>query len=56
MSKEKIGNIYKGITFKDKLARCPFEFCTCPLKAFVPNLYECALMSATFNRMDKDEI
>jgi len=26
-----LGNIYKGIKFKDKLIRCPSKFCNCPV-------------------------
>jgi len=38
-----IGNIYKGITFRKELVKCPFEFCKCPLKYYDPFLFQKAM-------------
>ena len=38
-----LGNIYEGIKFKDKLTRCPFKFCNCPVNTFDPYLFRKAL-------------
>lgn len=52
-----IGNIYKEIKFIDKVIRCPFEFCHCPLNNFDPSLYNMALeKSKDKNREEEYEI
>lgn len=38
-----IGNIYKKINFADKLTKCPFEFCGCPLKDYDHYLFKKAI-------------
>jgi MoaA/NifB/PqqE/SkfB family radical SAM enzyme len=40
---KKIGHIYKGINFENKMLRCPFDFCVCPLKTCDQHLFEKAL-------------
>jgi MoaA/NifB/PqqE/SkfB family radical SAM enzyme len=40
---EKLGNVYKEIKFKEKLIRCPMEFCGCPMKSFDKSLFAKAL-------------
>ena len=37
------GNIYEGIKFKDKLIRCPFKFCNCPVNMYDPYLFRKAI-------------
>jgi MoaA/NifB/PqqE/SkfB family radical SAM enzyme len=34
-----MGNIYDKINFQNKLIRCPFKFCGCPLNIYDPYLY-----------------
>ncbi|MBF0122389.1 MAG: hypothetical protein HQL21_03135 [Candidatus Omnitrophica bacterium] len=38
-----LGNIYGDIRFRDKLIKCPFGFCDCPLKDFDNYLFDRAL-------------
>jgi hypothetical protein len=38
-----LGNIYEGIKFKDKLTRCPFKYCNCPLDIYDPYLFRKAI-------------
>jgi len=38
--REKLGNVYEDIIFKDKLMTCPIQFCECPLKSYDENLFE----------------
>jgi MoaA/NifB/PqqE/SkfB family radical SAM enzyme len=38
-----LGNIYEGIKFNDKLTRCPFKYCYCPLNIFDPYLFRKAI-------------
>ncbi len=46
--KLKLGNIYNGgITFKEKLAICPFRFCDCPFGEIDPPLFQKALNECT---------
>lgn len=40
---ESIGNIYKEINFNNNLMICPLEFCGCPVKVYIPNLFKKAL-------------
>ncbi|MBN1799336.1 MAG: radical SAM protein [Spirochaetales bacterium] len=42
-SNEKIGNVYKGITFRDEMIRCPIEFCSLPLSIEDYSLYRDAI-------------
>ena len=37
------GNIYEGFKFKDKLIRCPFKFCVCPVNMYDPYLFRKAI-------------
>ena len=39
----KIGNIYDTINLRNNLTRCPFDFCSCPVRIWEPYLYEKAL-------------
>ena len=38
-----LGNIYEGIKFNDKLTRCPFKYCNCPLNIYDPYLFRKAI-------------
>jgi len=38
--KTKIGNIYEGIEFRDKLVKCPSRKCGCPLNKYDEYLFE----------------
>ncbi len=38
-----LGNIYEGIKFNDKLIRCPFKFCNCPVNMYDPYLFRKAI-------------
>ncbi len=38
-----LGNIYEGIKFKDKLIRCPFKFCNCPMNMYDLPLFRKAI-------------
>lgn len=56
---KRIGNIYKKIEFNDKLIRCPFKTCYCPLNIYDPYLFEKAkkevksdVMPPIFFKMD----
>lgn len=40
---EDLGNIYRKITFKNRLVTCPFNFCSCPLNRWDPYLLKKAL-------------
>ncbi|MFA5090316.1 MAG: hypothetical protein WC510_04715 [Candidatus Omnitrophota bacterium] len=41
--RERIGNIYGRINFRDKLIRCPLDFCACPLSICDPYLFKKAI-------------
>jgi organic radical activating enzyme len=38
-----LGNIYSEIKFRDRLVKCPFEYCSCPLKDYDNFLFEKAI-------------
>jgi MoaA/NifB/PqqE/SkfB family radical SAM enzyme len=38
-----LGNIFEGIKFKDKLIRCPFKFCNCPVNMYDLPLFRKAI-------------
>jgi len=38
-----LGSIYEGIKFKDKLTRCPFKFCNCPVNMYDLSLFRKAV-------------
>jgi len=38
-----LGNIYEGIKFNDKLIRCPFKICECPVNIYDPYLFRKAI-------------
>ena len=38
-----LGNLYKGIKFKDKMVFCHVNYCACPLNMYDPYLFEKAL-------------
>jgi len=38
-----LGNIYEGIKFNDKLIRCPFKLCNCPVNIYDPYLFRKAI-------------
>lgn len=38
-----MGNIYKEIKFSDKVIKCPFEFCFCPMKNYDDYLFKKAI-------------
>lgn len=40
---EKLGHIYEGIRFKERMIRCPSPYCTCPAHFYDTGLYEKAL-------------
>ena len=42
-----LGNIYEGIKFNDKLTRCPFRFCNCPV-----NMYDIPLFRKAISEVD----
>jgi len=42
-----LGNIYEGIKFNDKLTRCPFKFCNCPM-----NMYDIPLFRKAISEVD----
>jgi MoaA/NifB/PqqE/SkfB family radical SAM enzyme len=45
-----LGNIYEGIKFNDKLIRCPFDFCSCPMNIYDPYLLRKAISEvASYN-------
>ncbi|MGD8780784.1 MAG: radical SAM protein [Ignavibacteria bacterium] len=37
--KNKIGNVYEEINFKDEIGKCPSKFCGCPLNKYDPYLF-----------------
>ncbi len=41
--KEKIGNIYNNIAFKNNLVICPLKFCGCPIKTLDSSLFQKAV-------------
>jgi MoaA/NifB/PqqE/SkfB family radical SAM enzyme len=54
--KNQIGNIYESIKFDDKLVKCPFKICTCPLKKFNTRMYDKAIYKKSINPFIKYKI
>jgi MoaA/NifB/PqqE/SkfB family radical SAM enzyme len=40
---QKIGNIYQGFEFYDRLKTCPLDYCSCPTNAYFPDLFNRAV-------------